>query len=97
MELSPLVWQWRQEALQAGRTLCHGENLLRIHFGELDDQLMAIVEPLLKLSSEEFTRLLLQSSNLSREDLLLLSVNTNGRFSQVKKTPKKSATRNRTA
>lgn len=73
MELSPLVLQWREEALQEGmraerRAIM--ENLLRVRFGSLDDQLSAIIEPMLELPSEEFTRLLLQLSNLSREEVL---------------------------
>ncbi|MBV8885141.1 MAG: hypothetical protein JO235_14255 [Chroococcidiopsidaceae cyanobacterium CP_BM_RX_35] len=74
MELSPLVVQWREEALREGEM--RGiqqerrqvvENLLRFRFGSLDEQLLAIIEPLLELPPEEFTRLLLQ---LSREELL---------------------------
>lgn len=43
------------------------ENFLRARFGDLDDELSGIIEPLLELSSEEFAVLLLQ---LSREELL---------------------------
>ncbi|WP_373525957.1 hypothetical protein [Nostoc sp.] len=43
------------------------ENLLKVRFGEIDNELQAIIEPLLKLSPEEFTPLLLQ---LSREELI---------------------------
>ncbi|MBD2387067.1 hypothetical protein [Cylindrospermum sp. FACHB-282] len=43
------------------------ESLLRNRFGELDAEVTAIVEPLLALPPEEFTRLLLQ---LSREELI---------------------------
>lgn len=73
MELSPLYLQRLEEATQQGiqqgqRVVV--ENLLRARFGSLDDQLEAIIEPVLELPSEEFTRLLLQLSNLSREDLL---------------------------
>lgn len=73
MELSPLVLQWREEALQEGMRAerrAMMENLLRVRFGSLDDQLSAIIEPMLELPSEEFTRLLLQLSNLSREEVL---------------------------
>ena len=48
------------------------ENILKVRFGALDEQLASIVAPLLTLSPEEYTRLLLE---LSREDLLI-------RFSQ---------------
>ncbi|XWK88428.1 MAG: hypothetical protein U7127_30315 [Phormidium sp.] len=43
------------------------ENLLRAKFGELDEELMAIIEPLLALPPADSTALLLQ---LSREELL---------------------------
>ena len=43
------------------------ENLLRVRFGTLDEQLAAIVTALLTLPPEESTALLLQ---LSRSDLL---------------------------
>lgn len=75
MELSPLVVQWREEALREGvqsgmraERRATIENLLRVRFGSLDDQLEAIIEPVLELPPEEFTRLLLQ---LSREELLV--------------------------
>ena len=78
MELSPLVLQWREEARQEGKQEGKQEgrqegqrvvveNLLRARFGSLDDQLEAIIEPVLELPPEEFTQLLLQ---LSREELL---------------------------
>lgn len=43
------------------------ENLLRVRFGSVDGELSRIIEPLLLLSAEEFTPLLLQ---LSRQELL---------------------------
>lgn len=55
-----------QEGIQAERRNVI-ENLLRVRFGSLDAELRVIVEPLLALSPEEFTPLLLQ---LSREELL---------------------------
>ncbi len=74
MELSPLYLERLDTALQSGiqQGIQQGErlvveNLLRIRFGNLDDELKAIIEPLLKLTPEEFTRLLLQ---LSRDELL---------------------------
>lgn len=78
MELSPLVLQWREEARQEGKQEGRQEgkqegervvieNLLRVRFGELDEELAAIIEPVLELPPEEFTQLLLQ---LSREELL---------------------------
>jgi hypothetical protein len=70
MELSPL-YQERlnaavEQGMQQGQRLVV-ENLLRVRFGGLDEELMTIVEPLLVLPPEEFTYLLLQ---LSREELL---------------------------
>ncbi|MFB2875549.1 hypothetical protein [Floridanema aerugineum] len=70
MELSPLLLQWRDEALEEGvrrdrrATI---ENLLRVRFGILDEELSGIIEPLVELPSEEIAVLLLQ---LSREELL---------------------------
>jgi len=70
MRLSPLYEQRLEEATQQG--IQQGqrgvvENLLRARFGSLDEQLEAIIEPVLELPPEEFTRELLQ---LSREELL---------------------------
>jgi len=74
MRLSPLYEQRLAEATQQGlqQGLQQGqrqvvENLLRAKFGALDEQLSAIIEPLLALPPEEFSRLLLQ---MSREELL---------------------------
>jgi len=52
------VTEGRQQVIQ---------NLLRMHFGALDEALTAIVRPLLNLPAEEYTRLLLESS---REELI---------------------------
>lgn len=62
--------QGLQEGIQQGmraerRNLI--ENLLRVRFGSLDEDLSRIIEPLSSLSPEEFTPLLLQ---LSRQELL---------------------------
>ncbi len=78
MRLAPLYQQDRelakQEGIQQGQQqgIKQGErlvveNLLRVRFGSLDDQLQAIIEPLLALPPEEFTPLLMQ---LSREELI---------------------------
>ncbi|MBE9207548.1 hypothetical protein IQ244_13645 [Nostoc sp. LEGE 06077] len=78
MRLSPIYEQKLAEAKQEGlqEGIHEGiqaerrkqiDNLLRFRFGSLDTQLTGIVEPLLALSPEEFTPLLLQ---LSREELL---------------------------
>lgn len=78
MRLSPIYEQKLAEAKQEGiqEGLDEGiraerrnviENLLRVRFGSLDAELRRIIEPLLALSPEEFTPLLLQRS---REELL---------------------------
>lgn len=78
MELSPLLLQWRDEAIQEGeeRGLQEGvrmgkrtmiENALRVRFGNLDEELSGIIELLLELPPEEIMVLALQ---LSREELL---------------------------
>lgn len=78
MRLAPLYQQDREQAIQEGeqRGLQTGiqqgerlvvENLLKVRFGEIDNELQAIIEPLLSLPPEEFTPLLLQ---LSREELI---------------------------
>lgn len=74
MNLSPAYLQWREETLREGmqegiqtERRATIENLLRVRFGSLDDELFAIITQLLELPPEEFTRLLLQSS---REELL---------------------------
>jgi hypothetical protein len=64
------VKQGLQQGLQQGAKQTKRivvENLLRVRFGSLDDELSAIIEPLVELPVEEFTPLLLQ---LSREELL---------------------------
>ncbi len=65
------VEQGLQQGIQVERSTTI-TNLLQVRFGTMDAQLAAIVEPLLRLSPEEFMPLLLQ---LSREELL-------ARFSQ---------------
>ncbi|MEC4885373.1 MAG: hypothetical protein SAL70_29255 [Scytonema sp. PMC 1070.18] len=84
MRLAPLYQQDRELARQEGRAegvqegRAEGvheerrlviENLLRVRFGSIDTELSAIVEPLMALSPEEFTPLLLQRS---REELIAL-------------------------
>ena len=58
--------QGQQQGIQTERRNTI-ENLLRVRFGTLDEELVAIIEPMLVLPPEEFTGLLLQSS---REELL---------------------------
>lgn len=82
MELSPLYLERLDAALQSGvqQGIQQGietgiqqgerlvvENMLRVRFGALDEELRSIIEPLLELPPEEFTRLVLQ---LSRDELL---------------------------
>jgi flagellar biosynthesis/type III secretory pathway protein FliH len=82
MELSPLYLERLDAALQSGmqqgmqqgiqQGIQRGqrlvvENLLRIRFGVLDEELREIVDLLLELPPEEYTALLLQ---LSRDELL---------------------------
>ena len=66
MRLSNLFDQQLEQARQQGQRGVI-ENLLALRFGSLDEELAAIISPLLALPPEEFTRLLLQ---LSREELL---------------------------
>ncbi|MEB3829092.1 hypothetical protein LKK83_16540, partial [Phormidium sp. CCY1219] len=56
----------RQEGLQEGRRQMI-ENLLQVRFGQMDNELSSVIEPLLQLPTQELTRLLL---TLSREELL---------------------------
>ncbi len=46
------------------------ENLLLARFGSLDEQLRAIVQPILNLQAIEYAAMLIQLSSLSREQLL---------------------------
>ncbi|MDK2412151.1 hypothetical protein QHH11_12850 [Aphanizomenon sp. PH219] len=59
----------RQEGLQEGLRLIVG-SLLTARFGNLDEELSAIVTPIMELSLTERTDLLLNLSQLSREELL---------------------------
>lgn len=77
VRLSPIYTQKLAEATEQGvqQGIEQGqrvvvENLLKARFGKLDEQLSAIIEPLLSLTPEDLTSLLLQLSQLSREDLL---------------------------
>ncbi len=73
MQLSPIYERDLAEATQRGRQegqCIVVENLLTARFGSLDPELMAIVQPIVDLTPSEYSSLLLQLSNLSREDLL---------------------------
>ena len=77
MKLSPLFTQSLEEATQSGvergiqqerrKTI---ENLLVFRFGKLDSQLEVIIQQIMELPEEDYSRLILQLSNLSREELL---------------------------
>ncbi len=82
MRLAPLYQQDREQAIQFGeqrgiqigeqRGIEFGErlvveNLLQYRFNSLDEELSAIIEPILALPPSEFTPMLMQ---LSREELL---------------------------
>ena len=66
MRLEPLYQQDREQAKQEGRQQIV-ENLLQVRFGALDDQLSAIIQPMLALPPSEFTPLLM---HLSKEELI---------------------------
>lgn len=81
MRLAPLYQQDREQAIREGeeRGIQQGqrqliENFLRVRFGELDEELSSLIDPVLALSPEELSALMLQLGSLSREELL-------GRFS----------------
>jgi hypothetical protein len=69
MKLSPLYIEWEQQAQKQGRREVV-ENLLKARFGSVDEQLAAVIEPMLELPPSEYASVLLQLSSLSREDLL---------------------------
>ncbi|YAF98937.1 MAG: hypothetical protein AB3A66_28470 (plasmid) [Nodularia sp. CChRGM 3473] len=73
MNLSQAYQQWEETTIQQGvqqgqRQVI--ENLLKIRFGSVDEELSRVIDSLLQLSPEEFASVLLQLSNLSREELL---------------------------
>ena len=66
MELSPLYQQRLENAVRQGKLLLI-ENLLRFRFGQLDDELSAVIDPLLEIPAEEISPFLIQ---FSREELI---------------------------
>jgi hypothetical protein len=81
MTLSPAYLkqreEWREEGIQTGLQTGRQEelrlivgSLLTARFGNLDEQLLAVVTPIMELSLTERTDLLLNLSQLSREELL---------------------------
>lgn len=88
MELSPLYLQRLEDATQQGidRGIQQGmqrgkrlivESMLQVKFGEIDEELAQIIDPLIQLESLEITRLIMQ---LDRSELL-------ARFNQSKNQP----------
>ncbi|MEB3215450.1 MAG: flagellar assembly protein H, partial [Nostocales cyanobacterium 94392] len=77
MTLSQAYLEWEQETQRRGieQGMQQGqrfvvENLLKARFGELDEQLAAIIEPMLQLPPQEYASLLLKLPSLQREELL---------------------------
>ena len=73
MTLSQAYLEWEQKTKRSGieEERCQVvENLLKARFGELDEQLAGIIEPMLQLPPQEYASLLLQLPNLQREELL---------------------------
>ncbi|MBW4504910.1 MAG: hypothetical protein KME64_00085 [Scytonematopsis contorta HA4267-MV1] len=78
MNLSQAYLEWEQDTEQRGKQEGQRqvvENLLLARFGEVDSQLAAIIQPILSLPPQEYASLLLQLSNLSREELLTRFLN----------------------
>ncbi|MFL9452394.1 MULTISPECIES: hypothetical protein [Nostocales] len=77
MQLSPVYEQRLAEAreqgiqqgVQADRCLTI-DTVLRGRFGTVDEELAAVIQPIVDLPLQEYAALLLQLPNLSREDLL---------------------------
>ena len=78
MKLSPVYLRWREDTLeqghQEGRQEGQQENrrqmiqsFFKVRFGSTDEELSAIVEPMLELPQDELTSLLLVAS---KEQLL---------------------------
>ncbi|EDX71444.1 hypothetical protein MC7420_10 [Coleofasciculus chthonoplastes PCC 7420] len=70
MNLSPAYFKWREEVVLEGRREGQRqmvENLLLEKFGEINEELARIIEPLMQLNTRERSQAILQ---LSREELL---------------------------
>ncbi len=73
MTLSKAYLEWKETTLQQGvqQERRHTvENFLRVRFGALDEDLLAVVQPFAELPAQEYAALLLRLANLSREALL---------------------------
>ncbi len=68
MQLSQLSGD--EQGIEQGHRLVV-EQLLRLRFGTLDEELTAIITSLLALPPQELTLLLLQLSQISRTELLV--------------------------
>ncbi|MCC5633856.1 hypothetical protein LC613_41300 [Nostoc sphaeroides CHAB 2801] len=69
MNLTQAYEEARAQAVQEGQRQVV-ENLLRFRFGSMDEELSRVVDSLLQLTPDDFARVLLELSSLSREDLL---------------------------
>ncbi len=74
MKLSPVYLRWREDTLEQGRQEGQQDikqqmiqSFFTVRFGSVDEELSAIVEPMLELPQDELTSLLLAAS---REQLL---------------------------
>ncbi len=73
MSLSPVYERWQEETIQQGkqeRSRELVESFLLTRFGAIDSELVNLVLPLAQLPDAEFTALMMQLANLSRENLL---------------------------
>lgn len=85
MNLSQAYLEWEQETelrgMERGKEIGKEigkeqerrqivENLLLARFGSIDEQLAAIVEPILSLPAQDYAVMLMQLSSLSKEQLL---------------------------
>ncbi len=74
MNLSPAYLRWREEAVQEGQQEGQRlilESMLQGRFGMMDEQeLSCLITRILQLPGTDRTQLLLNLSNLSREELL---------------------------
>ncbi|NER32696.1 MAG: hypothetical protein F6J93_01215 [Oscillatoria sp. SIO1A7] len=73
MRLKPLYQQDREQAIRQGIQQGNQaiiENLLRSRFGSIDEELAAAIPPIMTLPQPEFTELLLQFSQIERQELL---------------------------
>ncbi len=69
MNLTEAYQEARAQAVQEGQRQVV-ENLLRFRFGSMDEELSRVIDSLLQLTPDDFARVLLELSTLSREELL---------------------------